>query len=166
MNKIKQTGKLRLEFIVKKKFQKKFSLDKTTYCFQSHPELDIFVSKLLEIDPTFDINHPTHWELLKGFDRAFWMRHKKFEGEKKELEEKVLKYTLLIEDLKKEDQVRVQERIDDIKDAIQDIEFSQSKIECHKIKDPKDETKEIENCPFHNPTKTKSFWVSQKGINL
>eukprot|EP01080_Neovahlkampfia_damariscottae_P010224 gene10224-2644_t len=163
MNKIKQTGKLRLEFIIKKKFQKKFFLDKTSYTFHTHEELDKFVAHLIDVDPSLEVNHPTHWELLKGFDRAFWMRHKKCEGEKKELEEKALKYSLLLEDLKKEDQERVQERIDEIKEAIQDIEFSQTKISPMKSVE---KSIQVECCPFENPSKTKSFWVSQKGINL
>jgi hypothetical protein len=166
MKKIKQTGKLRLDFIVKKEFQKKFKLEKSSYTFQSHLELDEFVMRLLEIDDSFDFNYPEHWELLKGFDRAFWMRHKKCESEKKELEEKAMKYTLLMDDLKKEDQERVQERIDEITEAIQEIEFTQSKINPYSIPDPNNEKACIEKCPFDNPTKTKSFWVPQKGVNI
>jgi hypothetical protein len=66
---------LELSFETKdKKFLSKFKL-KSKHHFDSHKELDLFVNDLLAIDSQFKLNHPGEFELLKSFDRAFWLRH-------------------------------------------------------------------------------------------
>jgi len=57
-----------------KEFDKKFGIKKITK-FQSHKEVDLFVKKLISIDFEFESRYKSEYELLKGFDRAFWLRH-------------------------------------------------------------------------------------------
>eukprot|EP01080_Neovahlkampfia_damariscottae_P006933 gene6933-11096_t len=57
-----------------KEFEKKFEIKKFTK-FQTHKQLDEFVLKLISKDMDFDIQYKSEYELLKGFDRAFWLRH-------------------------------------------------------------------------------------------
>jgi hypothetical protein len=57
-----------------KEFLNKFGIKKQTK-FHSHKELDEFVHLLLKVDLDFESKYKSEYELLKGFDRAFWLRH-------------------------------------------------------------------------------------------
>ena len=59
-------------FSVDKKMNEVFKLDKPTFKFSTHKELDQFVNSLIQKDPRFELNYPMEWILLKSFDRAFW----------------------------------------------------------------------------------------------
>jgi hypothetical protein len=41
--------------------------------FRSHKELDNYVNELLKIEPSFCELYPEEWNLLKSFDRGFWL---------------------------------------------------------------------------------------------
>ena len=57
-------------------FRTKFNIKETTIEFQTHEQLDTFVKSLIAIDPTFGKTaYIQEYQLLKGFDRALWMRH-------------------------------------------------------------------------------------------
>eukprot|EP01080_Neovahlkampfia_damariscottae_P005203 gene5203-8809_t len=55
--------------------------------FQSHEELDIFVLQILKEHPNFKNEFPNDWELLKGIDEAFWLRHYKARCKLEDLDE-------------------------------------------------------------------------------
>lgn len=44
--------------------------------FHTHEQLDLFVNLLLMKDPIFPRSNPQTYELLKAFDRAFWIKYK------------------------------------------------------------------------------------------
>ncbi|KAL9648350.1 hypothetical protein ABK040_001929 [Willaertia magna] len=43
--------------------------------FRTHTELDMFVSKLLQVCPNLFEDYHYEWNLLKRFDRIFWLYH-------------------------------------------------------------------------------------------
>jgi hypothetical protein len=47
----------------------------TKMTFKTHEQLDRFVQDLENIDLEFVVKYKNEYNLLKGFDRAFWMRH-------------------------------------------------------------------------------------------
>ncbi len=59
-------------------FAKKFRLEKPSYTFNTHEELDVFVQYLQETIGAWNAFYPYEYILLKGFDRAFWLRHFSF----------------------------------------------------------------------------------------
>ncbi|KAG2382678.1 hypothetical protein C9374_005258 [Naegleria lovaniensis] len=44
--------------------------------FHTHEQLDLFVNLLLQKDPQFPRTNPQTYDLLKAFDRAFWIKYK------------------------------------------------------------------------------------------
>lgn len=50
-------------------------LTKDTYMFSTHSELDEVVHQIIEKCSTFSVSYPVEYQLLKSFDRAFWIRH-------------------------------------------------------------------------------------------
>lgn len=56
--------------------QSKYGL-KEVYSFKTHTELDEFGKHLISCDLMFKVDHKSDWELLKAFDRAFWVRNLK-----------------------------------------------------------------------------------------
>eukprot|EP00761_Pharyngomonas_kirbyi_P013341 gb/GECH01013369.1/.p1 GENE.gb/GECH01013369.1/~~gb/GECH01013369.1/.p1 ORF type:complete len:609 (+),score=183.01 gb/GECH01013369.1/:1-1827(+) len=80
---MKRKGTCRMEFRVTRDFQEqmqipsgKFGMEKNTIAFDNHRQLDEFVRYCIKAQPTFG-QHCFIYEyrLLKGFDRAFWLRH-------------------------------------------------------------------------------------------
>eukprot|EP01080_Neovahlkampfia_damariscottae_P001293 gene1293-11377_t len=49
--------------------------DTNVFLFETHLDLDELCCYILTIDPDFPENHKFEWALLKGFDRAFWLRY-------------------------------------------------------------------------------------------
>jgi len=45
--------------------------------FNTHEELDKYFKNLTDKVPTFRLDYSSECELLKSFDRAFWLRHLK-----------------------------------------------------------------------------------------
>ena len=63
-------------FDASKDFQAKFKLSIKHVQFDTHQELDNFVKKCMETNEIgFEIDFKEEYELLKSFDRAFWLRH-------------------------------------------------------------------------------------------
>ena len=50
--------------------------------FKTHLELDEFVQSLLDSCETFATDFPGDWNLLKSFDRSFWLRYRAFKNKK------------------------------------------------------------------------------------
>eukprot|EP00761_Pharyngomonas_kirbyi_P009561 gb/GECH01009578.1/.p1 GENE.gb/GECH01009578.1/~~gb/GECH01009578.1/.p1 ORF type:complete len:786 (+),score=150.84 gb/GECH01009578.1/:1-2358(+) len=48
--------------------------------FNTHEELDLFVLYLTALIPEFEVLYKYEYLLLKGFDRAFWLRHISYRG--------------------------------------------------------------------------------------
>jgi len=77
LDKIKQNVKSLMEFPMTKDFREEFEINYQSMNFDSHIELDSFVKKLIDKDTEFEENHKHDWQLLKSFDRAFWLRYYK-----------------------------------------------------------------------------------------
>lgn len=70
-------------------FRKKFKIKDQVIKFTSHQQLDSFILNLIEIDQNFFYKYRLVWimersdyssaetMILKSFDRAFWLRHRK-----------------------------------------------------------------------------------------
>lgn len=74
---MRTSGTCNLAFTPDKEFKQKFDLQEKSYTFDSHAELDTFVTQLKQKCHTFKLDYPSEWGLLKSFDRAFWLRHYK-----------------------------------------------------------------------------------------
>ncbi|KAL9654620.1 hypothetical protein ABK040_006682 [Willaertia magna] len=46
--------------------------------FKTHNELDEFIHQLVSHNNTFSLQRPLDWELLKCYDRLFWMKHLRY----------------------------------------------------------------------------------------
>ena len=85
LEKVKKNGngqpsiKLSLDLIEKlkigpKDFQK-LKVKETIFLFTTHNDLDEFCDHILKSYPEFPNEYKYEWSLLKGFDRAFWLRY-------------------------------------------------------------------------------------------
>jgi len=83
MKKLKDKGKCLIEFEMDEEFREKFAIKEKIIHFKTHLELDQFVTKLKNIDVDFSDRYKNHWQLLKSFDRAFWLRSYKFSTDQK-----------------------------------------------------------------------------------
>jgi len=54
--------------------REQMKLEEESYSFLTHEELDEFVQKLEVKNFLFKQDFPHDWDLLKAFDRAFWVR--------------------------------------------------------------------------------------------
>ena len=66
-----------MEYEVPKELENLFEFKK--YDFQTHEELDLFVKKIYDSDKSLIGSRLYGLDLLKGFDRAFWLRHYKID---------------------------------------------------------------------------------------
>jgi len=64
---------------IDKVFRENFGLKENSYTFTTHSELDKFVIALESTDSEFKNKFKNDYNLLKSFDRAFWMRHYQFQ---------------------------------------------------------------------------------------
>ena len=72
---MRKYGRCSMEFKMNEAFREKFGIKEKVKKFASHKELDLFVKHLENTDPDFKHTHKNEWILLKGFDRAFWIRY-------------------------------------------------------------------------------------------
>lgn len=72
---MRKFGVCEMVFRPKKNFRQIFGLEKKSYQFTTHEELDQFVLSLKQKSPTVSIDFPNEMALLKSFDRGFWVRH-------------------------------------------------------------------------------------------
>ena len=84
MREMRKYGRCDMEFKMNHTFREKFGIKEKVKKFATHTELDLFVKQLETIDPDFKHTHKSEWILLKGFDRAWWIRHLAY-PEKEEL---------------------------------------------------------------------------------
>ena len=79
LKKLKTKGQSDLIFKMSEPFRKAFNFAEHKKKFTTHRDLDEFVKGLLAIDPDFEKNYRYEWLFLKSMDRAFWLKHIKFE---------------------------------------------------------------------------------------
>eukprot|EP01080_Neovahlkampfia_damariscottae_P010541 gene10540-3060_t len=156
---LKKNGTAKLKYPVSDEIKTKFDISENEIEFKTHQELDIFVKKLFKKDFTFDLSYKGDYNLLKSFDRAFWLKHLKCRNE--------LRYITNALALNKEKYIQygtnaLKTKIEKIES---DLEFQNSVNEFSKpYEDPKrekieDEDEEDEtDCPFGHPAATRSFW--------
>jgi hypothetical protein len=73
---MKKHGQCRMKFPLDDTFKEHFQIKEQSLQFETHRELDEFVNRCIVLDPNFGkSNFVQEYQLLKGFDRAFWMRH-------------------------------------------------------------------------------------------
>eukprot|EP01080_Neovahlkampfia_damariscottae_P007276 gene7276-11594_t len=76
IQKLRKKGECAMEYEIPIEFQSNFEVSKVE--FQTHEQLDKFVQKIFELERDINqISDQYGLDLLKGFDRAFWLRHYK-----------------------------------------------------------------------------------------
>lgn len=74
---MKSKGVSTLQYKPSAEVKEKLQLEKDSYLFESHQELDFFVQGLIDVCPLFKLDYKHDYSLLKAFDRAFWVRYYK-----------------------------------------------------------------------------------------
>ena len=139
--------------------------------FATHEQLDQFVLRCLRIDPMMKTNYPEVWGILKGFDRAFWLRHLAWEEMKERkrrelvsIERNLFKISqlrrankLTEEDKSKEN--KLFERASEVQKEVERIEKEGKPVKpfMGKQLDERKELVEVDLCPFSNPLTTYSI---------
>ncbi|KAG2393833.1 hypothetical protein C9374_003597 [Naegleria lovaniensis] len=131
MRDMRKYGRCSMELKMNHIFRDKFGIKEKVVKFATHKDLDLFVKQLEHIDPDFKHTHKNEWILLKGFDRAFWIRHLAYK-DKEELRPLYEK----------------QENVFDMTDL--DMSADDSTMMTHQYC-------EILACPFDDPTKSLSI---------
>eukprot|EP01080_Neovahlkampfia_damariscottae_P001185 gene1185-10699_t len=72
---LRKKGTCNIEFKVSPEIQEKCEIKDKVIKFESHEQLDKFVENIEESYPKFKSDYPDDYQLLKSFDRAFWLRH-------------------------------------------------------------------------------------------
>jgi hypothetical protein len=80
---LREKGECDLSFPISEEMRDQLGIRETKCHFNTHSELDKFVLELQNKDPQFEMNYYPEWNLLKSFDRAFWLRHFKHEDNDK-----------------------------------------------------------------------------------
>ncbi|KAL9649370.1 hypothetical protein ABK040_016197 [Willaertia magna] len=75
LNDLRSKGQCEIYFPVSDNMKEEFGIKESKVYFHTHEELDNFVKGLLEKQPLFAEEYNLDWNLLKSFDRAFWLRH-------------------------------------------------------------------------------------------
>jgi hypothetical protein len=75
LEKIRLDGKSEMEFPVSSKLRSELEIPYQSVMFNTHQELDEFVMMLIGSETNFSVLYKDDWELLKSFDRAFWLRY-------------------------------------------------------------------------------------------
>lgn len=73
MNLLRMGKTCAMEFPIPKPFQSDMKMSNIT--FTSHQMLDDFVRDIIQLDSKFEEKYPSDYQLLKAFDRAFWLRY-------------------------------------------------------------------------------------------
>ncbi|KAL9656183.1 hypothetical protein ABK040_007800 [Willaertia magna] len=68
-------GKGGMKMIFTEKFKNHFHLQKKFIKIKNHEQLDLFVLRLNEMDEKWKDSFHLEFEILKGFDQSFWLRH-------------------------------------------------------------------------------------------
>lgn len=74
---MRQKGTCDLMYKPSNEVREQMKLEQESYYFESHEELDEFAQKLEAKNFLFKQDFPFDWDLLKSFDRAFWVRNLK-----------------------------------------------------------------------------------------
>jgi hypothetical protein len=154
---IKKNGNSNLTFPVSLEMKQRFGIEKDSIEFISHSELDHFFRDLQEKDLAFELKFRDEYKLLKSFDRAFWLKYLKLEKELTK-HRKALKFF----ENKKLESKKKAEMINSAKQEIEAIQKSETLRLCRpsiRIETEYEGDCEMDDCPFGDPTETKSFWV-------
>eukprot|EP00761_Pharyngomonas_kirbyi_P002997 gb/GECH01003001.1/.p1 GENE.gb/GECH01003001.1/~~gb/GECH01003001.1/.p1 ORF type:complete len:406 (+),score=99.21 gb/GECH01003001.1/:1-1218(+) len=81
IERLRRTGKSDVLFTFGAEFRETMRLRHPSVTFNTHQELDEFVYRVLDQEPSAFDRFPNEMSLLKSFDRAFWMRHLKFSNQ-------------------------------------------------------------------------------------
>eukprot|EP01080_Neovahlkampfia_damariscottae_P002305 gene2305-2773_t len=73
---LRLTGECPVDYQIPEIIQEKCGFKENKITFETHKQLDEFLNTVLEYYPTFPIED-LGYDLLKGFDRGFWLRHYK-----------------------------------------------------------------------------------------
>jgi hypothetical protein len=156
LSSIRENGSTKLEFKMNEEFRKKFNIEAKSKVFTTHTDLDKFVDSLIETEPFFEKKYKMEYQFLKSFDRAFWMRHLKVEGELQKMETKVKKMEKILnqqkDNLSPSDMEDATKQVDSVKLELEKLRKEDSEI-CPNTVDFE------EVCPFKDPRDTHSIWM-------
>jgi len=148
---MKLKGESHLIFKMKPEFMEYFSLKFDEIEFKTHSEIDEFVTYLLIVDESSEEKFKDEFMLLKGFDRAFWLKNNKLIGNISQLDSKIEKCQILISLSDGEERDHLRNLLDELIE-----ERTHTKDDFINVK-PNHSNSNIEICPFGNPSNTGSF---------
>ncbi len=140
---LKKHGSSKLIFNMSKEFAEYFQLIHESIEFMTHMHLDIFVKELERRKRNWHEFWPSEYELLKAFDRGFWLRY--------------LKLMQLITDAEdKEENLQNKLKQDPKNEMIkqQILHMQEEKWQLIKLQD---NVKPEAYCPFNHPIVTNEF---------
>jgi hypothetical protein len=76
---LRENGECDISFPLSDEIRSELGIKESKVSFDTHADLDKYVLDLQNKDPQFEMNYHPEWNLLKSFDRAFWLRHFKHE---------------------------------------------------------------------------------------
>jgi len=157
LKKMRENGKGEMEFEMQDDFREKFQIHYRVVIFQSHAALDEFVHRLITIDYDFHINHRNDWLLLKSFDRAFWLRHFKFNRDKFNKDHITIeKYCPLKKNLKNSHNTNSSSGV--TIEKIENVKETNSLVSENKLNSTTNEVL-LHSCPFDDPETSYSIRI-------
>jgi len=163
LTELKDSGRSNLNFKMNEDFMKNFQQKEKLIEFKTHKDLDLFLNNLLKIEPDFKNKYKSHWNFLKSFDRAFWMRYfkasevdQKSKNKLKTLEDALINQK---DEMTSGDIDKLNELIKKVKKEISDNNVDLicvSPFEKESVDEDGDKFFD-ECCPFSNPLSTNSL---------
>lgn len=160
---LKEKGITDLEFKMDKNFRNKFKIKEKMITFETHKQLDEFTKKFFKIDERFTKNHYGEYQLLRLFDRAFWLKHSSVRSEilkKNDRLTQITKDRLNAAVNKADNYVNLIEQLTiQIKDLERDLKAlnNEEKKLAPLQREVDDES--FDDCPYQNPIRKGSFYV-------
>jgi hypothetical protein len=72
---LREKGECKIQFHIPPEVQEACSMKEKKIEFKTHKQLDEFIKTVDEHYPSFKSDYKDDFQLLKSFDRAFWLRH-------------------------------------------------------------------------------------------
>jgi hypothetical protein len=75
LDKLRTKGMCKMKYTIPYELMEKLGIKEQKLEIPTHQELDSFVGKIMDKIPKFEEEFPEDFQLLKAFDRAFWLKH-------------------------------------------------------------------------------------------
>lgn len=155
LNTLRKYGKCELQYKPSDDFKKKYDIQKSKVSFPSHCDLDRFVQQLIAKNPLFPDVDKDVYMFLKSLDRAFWLRHYKFQESIQRFESQIERFESAHQSDSQSMIVTPTRKVIAIREQIKEL------VEQDKDVRPLEATQDDEEhdclCPFKDPMDTHSI---------